>query len=95
MAAISLICLAALLLSVRSAIGGGAPGLRAALRWARLARRGALAIGAVVLLGLGAVLLAAQGDKFPTVAVSVLVLVSAVWTYAGGEKLLRLMPTRA
>ncbi len=87
--AISLICLAALLLSVRSAIGRGAPDLRGALRWARLARRGALAIGAVVLLGLGAALLAAQGYKFPTGAVSVFVLFAAMWTHVGARKLPR------
>ncbi len=84
--AISLICLATLLLSVRGAIGGDSTDLRA-LRWARLARRGALAIGAVVLLGLSAVLLAAQGDKLPTVLVSGFVAVAAMWTYTGGAKL--------
>ncbi len=87
--AISLICLATLLLSVRGAIGGGSTDLHAAVRRARSARRGGLAIGAVCLLGLSAVLLAAQGDKLPTVLVSGFVVVAAMWTYTGGAKLPR------
>ena len=41
------------------------------------------------LLGLSAVLLAAQGDKLPTVLVSGFVVVAAMWTYTGGAKLPR------
>jgi hypothetical protein len=88
--AVSLIVLAALLLRVRGAIAADPAGQGPAIRTGRSAGLAALVTAAVCAAGAVVVLLLPEADsKLPTAAVSVVVIVSALYTYAGMTKLRR------